>query len=73
MALLGVRLVPVIAPINLLTVTEPQRILVNNDAWEDIEFEAALDAGTVVHVCAPGDCPGYVFEQLPGSRLVKSF
>ena len=58
-ALLGVGLDHVIAPINLLTVTEPEQILINNDAWADMEFEVALDSGAVVHVCAPADCPGY--------------
>ena len=62
-----------IAPINLLTVTEPEQILINNDAWADIEFEVALDSGAVVHVCAPADCPGYSLEQSPGSRRGQEF
>ena len=37
---------------------EPQ-ILVNGEgAWEDVEFEVALDSGSVVNVCHPDDCPG---------------
>ena len=72
-ALLGVGLDHVIAPINLLTVTEPEQILINNDAWADIEFEVALDSGAVVHVCAPADCPGYSLEESPGSRRGQEF
>ncbi len=71
-ALLGVGLDHVIAPINLLTVTEPEQILINNDAWADIEFEVALDSGAVVHVCAPADCPGYSLEESPGAAEARS-
>ena len=62
-----------IAPINLLTVTEPEQIMINNDAWADIAFEAALDSGAVVHVCALADCPGYALEESPGSRRGQDF
>ena len=62
-----------IAPINLLTITEPEQILINNDAWADIEFEVALDSGAVVHVCAPSDCPRYSLEASPGSRKGQEF
>ena len=27
-----------------------------NEAWENLEFDVALDSGSVVHVCAPADC-----------------
>ena len=48
-----------LAPINVLTIAEdPQQILLN-ETWKDIEFEVALDSGSVVHVCAPVDVPGY--------------
>ena len=33
-------------------------VLMTSDAWEDIEFEVAVGLGSVVHVCAPDDCPG---------------
>ena len=42
--------------------------MVNNDAWDDLEFEVVLDSGSVVHVCAPADCPGYLLEESPGIR-----
>ena len=41
--------------------------------WKDIEFEVALDSGSVVHVCAPDDCPGYRTEDSPGSRRGQEF
>ena len=44
--------------------------LYNIDDWNDLEFEVALDSGAVVHVCGPGDCPGYSLEESPGSRMV---
>jgi hypothetical protein len=47
--------------------------LINNDAWEDLEFEVALDSGSVVHVCAPADCPGYSLEESPGSKRGQEF
>ena len=42
-----------LAPINLITSIEKEAVLMaENGKWEDIEFEVALDSGTVVHVCA---------------------
>ena len=72
-ALLGVGLDHVIAPINLLTVTSPDQILIHNDARANIEFEVARDSGAVVHVCALADCPGYALEESPGSRRSQEF
>ena len=43
------------------------------DQWEDIEFEVALDSGSVVHVCGPSDCPGYLLQESPGSRRGQKF
>ena len=40
--------------LNILTTNDPQEIFPVG-AWEDIEFEVALDSGAVVHVCAPKD------------------
>ena len=56
-----------LAPVNILTAMEPQSILVN-EAWKDMEFEVALDSGSVVHVCSTDDCPGYMLAESPGSR-----
>ena len=63
-----------IAPLNLFEVVggdEP--LLLAGDSWSDLEFEVALDSGAVVHVCSPEDCPGYVLEDLPGSRSGQRF
>ena len=48
-------------------------MLIINDAWEDLEFEVALDSWPVVHVCAPADCPGYLMEESLGSRQGQEF
>ena len=61
-----------LAPINVLTLAEPEQILLN-ETWKDIEFEVALDSGSVVHVCAPEDCPGYRCAESPGSRRGQEF
>ena len=44
-----------------------------SDAWEDLEFEVALDSGSVVHVCSLGDCPGYLLQDSPGSKVGQRF
>ena len=62
-----------LAPVNLITVTETAEILVNSDAWKDVEFEVALDSGSVVHVCSIEDCPGYRVGESPGSRRGQEF
>ena len=36
--------------------------------WRDVEFEVALDSGSIVNVCHPDDVPGYVLQESPGSR-----
>ena len=62
-----------LAPINLFEIREKDALFVAGDAWTDIEFEVALDSGAVVHVCSPGDCPGYVLEESPGSKRGQQF
>jgi hypothetical protein len=63
-----------LAPVNILTATEPQHILVNdNGDWKDLEFEVALDSGSVVHVCSMEDCPGYTLADSPGSKRGQEF
>ena len=47
---------------------ETQAILIANEAWNDLEFEVALDSGAVIHVCSLSDCPGYELEESPGSN-----
>ena len=60
-------------PINLFTIGGGGEILAASDAWEDLEFEVALDSGSVVHVCALGDCPGYLLQDSPGSKVGQQF
>ena len=63
-----------IMPINLFEIREKDPLLaMTGDAWTDLEFEVALDSGAVVHVCAPGYCPGYVLEESAGSRRGQQF
>ena len=66
---LGDRLVP----INVITTSDPLQCFVNEEAWEEMEFEVALDSGSVVHVCALTDCPGYRLGESPGSRRKQVF
>ena len=62
-----------LAPVNLITVTEVAEVLVDTDSWKDIGFEVALDSGSVVHVCSIDDCPGYRVGESPGSRRGQEF
>ena len=48
-------------------------VLVNTSGWEDVEFEVALDSGSVVHVCSSNDTPGYVVQPSPGSKRNQQF
>ena len=61
-----------LAPVNILTTLDPEAVLVN-EQWRDIEFEVALDSGSVVHVCSISDCPGYKVGESPGSRRGQDF
>ena len=64
----------VMAPINLITASAGGgQILAASDALEDLEFEVALDSGSVVHVCALDDCPGYLLQESPGSKNGQRF
>ena len=63
----------ILAPVNLITVTEVAEVLTSSDAWKDIEFEVALDSGSVVHVCSIDDIPGYRVGESPGSRRGQEF
>ena len=48
-------------------------LVATNDQWEDLGFEVALDSGSVVHVCAPADCPWYLLQESAGSRRGQEF
>ena len=47
--------------------------LINSTEWTDVEFEVALDSGSIVNVCHPDDVPGYALEESPGSRRGQHF
>ena len=65
----------VLAPISHFEVREKDGILLagGGDTWSDLEFEVALGSGSVIHVCAPTDCPGYALTESPGSRQGQDF
>ena len=63
----------VMTPVNLITASAGAQVLTAGDSWEDLEFEVALDSGSVVHVCALADCPGYLLQDSPGSRVGQQF
>ena len=64
----------IIARVNFMMVKEKgNQVLMTNDAREDIEFEVALESGSVVHVCVPDDCPGDFLQESPGSRRGQEF
>ena len=64
-----------LAPINIMTTIEKgdASILMAGEAWNDLEFEVALDSGAVIHVCSPADCPGYLLEESQGSKRGQCF
>ena len=45
----------------------------NDQTWQDVEFEVALDSGFIVNVCRPDDCPGYVIQESLGSKRGQNF
>ena len=62
-----------LAPVSMITFAEPDQILLNDEGWKDLEFEVALDSGSVVHVCGVEDVPGYRVGESPGSRRGQEF
>ena len=50
--------------------SEDIELLVNSGerTRKDVEFEVALDSGSIVNVCHPDDCPGYVIRESVGSK-----
>ena len=57
-----------LAPINVFMATDPDQMFISEEAWKDLEFEVALDSGSVVHVRSIDDIPGYRLGESPGSR-----
>ena len=72
-AMCEVGLSQALVPVNLFEIREKDPLLLAGDAWSDLEFGVALDSGAVVHVCGPGDCPGYVLEESAGSKRGQQF
>ena len=60
-------------PINVLesdiSLTEMLVAEGDESGWEDVEFEVALDSGSIVNVCHPDDAPGYVLQESLGSKM----
>ena len=55
-----------IAPLNLFEVVGGAGpLLLAGDSWSDLEFEVALDSGSVAHVRSLEDCPGYFLAESP--------
>ena len=67
-AMIDVGLESALATVHMMIFAEPEQILLSDEAWKDIEFEVALDSGSVVHVCSMDDVPGYRLGGSPGSR-----
>ena len=65
------------APVTMITHghgSGDAEVLLNDGAvWSDLEFDVALDYGSVVHVCADADTPGYAIEESPGSKRKQNF
>ena len=63
-----------LAPVNLLFGKSQGSIFVaDQQAWDDIEFEVALDSGSVVHVAAEGDTPCYILDDSTKARPCEEF
>ena len=64
----------ILAPVNILEVRGGDAVYaLNEEAWQDVEFEVALDSGSVVHVCSLEDVRGYRLEESPGSKRGQEF
>ena len=61
------------ALVNMPTFAEPEQVRLSDEACKDLEFEAALNSGAVVHVCSVDDVPGYRVGESPGSRRGQEF
>ena len=64
-----------LAPTQIITTLDHEGILLAGESsdWHDVEFEVALDSGSVVHVCSIEDVPGYKVGESPGSRRGQEF
>ena len=46
---------------------------INWDEWMEIEFEVALDSGSIVHMCAEEDALGCLLQVSAGSKRGQTF
>jgi hypothetical protein len=63
----------VLEPVNLLVGADGPILAAEEQQWRDIEFEVALDSGSVVHVAAEGDTPMYVLDNSASARECANF
>ena len=64
----------VLAPVNLMEWgREPSQVLAAEQKWSDVEFEVALDSGSVVHIAAEGDTPCYLLDDSAKAKPCEEF
>ena len=72
-----VRFKGVESALNVMEVLEPvgagDAEVLTAEAWQDVEFEVALDSGSQDHVCDEVDTPGYATVASPGSARGHCF
>jgi hypothetical protein len=72
-----VRFKGVESALNVMEVLEPvgsgDAEVLTAEAWQDVEFEVALDSGSQDHVCDEVDTPGYATVASPGSARGQCF
>ena len=57
-------------------IVEDGEVLVNSagkEEWTEVEFEVALDSGSIVHICSEEDAPGYILQESAGSKRGQTF
>jgi len=54
-------------------IADDSACMMNEGEWIDIEFEVALDSGSMEHVCDEMDTPGYTLEESEGSKKGQNF
>ena len=62
--------------VNCMEIEDPEEdhiLAADTEEYPEVEFEVALDSGSVVHVCASADSLGYALEESPGSRRGQQF
>ena len=65
---------PFMVAVSLCEVDVAYQTLVNSElTWEDVQFEVALDSGSVEPVCARTETLGYDLQASPSSRRGQQF